>query len=424
MSNRLAMRILHVTQGYCPAIGGTELLIQRVSEELVRDFGDEVTVFTTDCYNGEAFFTPNLPRLPAGQTKVNGVCVRRFPVRSRLSRAVRGPQALAYRLRLPFNERLRALAGGPVMPGLREAIRQWPGDLVAASSFPLLHMFDALEGAHASGRPCILHGGLHPHDAWGFERPMIYRAIREADGYIANTRYEADYVIARGALPERVHTVGVGVDLDGYEGITTDEAKWRLGFDRCPVIGFIGQLARHKGIDTLLKAMPRVWQREPDVNLLVAGGRTLFTDEVERVMSGWPETFRRRLRYYPSFPHERKPWLFSAIDLLAYPSGYESFGIAYLEAWAAGKPVIGVRNGAIPTVINEDVDGLLVDYEEDEVLAGAILELLGDPARARAMGQAGRSKVVARYTWQRIAREFRRIYSQVVERPAVARRVS
>ena len=69
------MKILHVTQGYAPAIGGTELLIQRVSEELVRQFGDEVTVFTTDCYSGEAFFTLSAPRLPVGWEERNGVRV-------------------------------------------------------------------------------------------------------------------------------------------------------------------------------------------------------------------------------------------------------------------------------------------------------------------------------------------------------------
>ncbi len=79
------MKILHVTQGYFPAIGGTEWLIQRLSEELVRQFGDEVTVFTTNCFNGEAFFSPQLPRLSTGWEEINGVKVRRFPVYSRIS---------------------------------------------------------------------------------------------------------------------------------------------------------------------------------------------------------------------------------------------------------------------------------------------------------------------------------------------------
>jgi glycosyltransferase involved in cell wall biosynthesis len=182
----------------------------------------------------------------------------------------------------------------------------------------------------------------------------------------------------------------------------------------CPVVGFIGQLAGHKGLDTVLRAMPAVWRTAPAVNLLIAGGETLFAPHVQRVVASWPEAYRRRTRVCQNFPPDQKAWLFGAIDLLAYPSGYESFGIAYLEAWAAGKPVIGSRSGAIPTVIDEGVDGLLVRFQDHEALAGAILALLGDPARARAMGEAGRRHVLARYTWPRIAKEFRHVYGTVL----------
>jgi len=407
------MRILHVTQGYTPAIGGTELLMQRVSEELVGRWHDEVTVFTTDCYNGDAFYTPALPRLPAGWSEIKDVRVRRFPVRRRISQALRGPQALAYRLRLPFNERIRALSAGPIVTGLREEIAAWPADVIAAASFPLLHMFDALAAARTSRRPCVLIGCLHPQDAWGFQRPMIYEAIRDADAYIALTQYEADYVVSRGARRDRVHAIGAGVDAARFAGVDTTDAKWRLGFDGRPVVGFIGQLAKHKGLDTLLRAMPRVWRFEPDVNLLIAGGRTLYAQEVEQIISEWPEAYRRRCRLQLGFREERKPALFGAIDVLACPSGYESFGITCIEAWAAGKPVIGARSGAVESVISEGVDGLLIDYQNEHALASAILDLLHDPARAAAMGEAGRAKVLERYTWERVGEEFRRVYASV-----------
>ena len=192
-----SMRVLHVTQGYAPAIGGTELLIQRVSEELVRQFGDEVTVFTTDCYSGEAFFTPGAPRLPVGWEERNGVRVRRFHVRTGPSRVARTIDKPLFACRVPGNQYVRALAGGPVIAGLTRAIRDAPADVIAASSFPLLHMFAALRAAEQSRRPCVLHGGLHPDDVWGFRRSMIFRAIRRAD-YIANTAFEAGYVIATG----------------------------------------------------------------------------------------------------------------------------------------------------------------------------------------------------------------------------------
>src|SRR6266550_4566589 len=120
------MRVLHVTQGYWPAMGGTELVIQRVSEELVSRFHDEVTVFTTDCFSGEAFFNRHLPRMPVGWEEHHGVRIRRFHVESRLSGIVRRLHGPAWRYRLPGNEYLRTLAQGPRIRGLRHEIAAFP----------------------------------------------------------------------------------------------------------------------------------------------------------------------------------------------------------------------------------------------------------------------------------------------------------
>lgn len=409
------MKILHVTQGYFPGIGGTEWLIQRVSEELVRQFGDEVTVFTTNCFNGEGFFNPQLPRLSMGWEEINGVKVRRFPVHSRISQIFRRPQVLGYRLRLPFNEYLRALSGGPIIPGLTRAIREFPADIIAASSFPLLHMFAAVRCARETGRPCILYGGLHPEDDWGFQRSMIYRAIQQSTCYVAYTKFEADYVIKRGASPERVFTVGLGVDPEPFQPISSDEAKTRIGLQDKLVVGFIGQLGRHKGVDTLLRAMPLVWQIFPEVNLLIAGARTMFAERLENIIRQWSEEYQKKVRLSYNFSNDEKPWLFGAVDVFVYPSGFESFGIAFLEAWAAGKPVIGCRRGAIPWVVNAGRDGLLVDYQSEQMLAEAIITLLKNPQWAQILGKAGREKVLSCYTWPKIVHRFREVYLKAID---------
>ena len=409
------MKILHVSQGYWPALGGTELLIQRVSEELHQQFGDDVTVFTTDCANGEGFFLPS-KRLSVGWSEVNGIRVRRFHVphiATQVSRAARYAQAPFYRLTVPFNGYLRAVASGPIIPGLTKAIRDAEADVVAASSFPLLHMFAAERGARQSDRPAVLHGGLHPEDVWGYQRSMIYRAIRRVH-YIANTTYEADYVISRGARPDRVHTIGVGVDVAQFNHESQDEARARLGLEDGPVIGFIGQIAEHKGVGTLVEAMPRVWQAHPRAQLLIAGGRTAYHPTLERVVRRLEPAQRARVHLRPDFAIEEKGRLYSAIDLLAYPSGYESFGIAYLEAWVAGKPVIGCLRGAVPTVVRDGVDGLLVNFKDPVSLALAIDMLLRNPQMRTEFGAAGREKVLARYTWPHVARQFRQVYEQAV----------
>lgn len=72
----------------------------------------------------------------------------------------------------------------------------------------------------------------------------------------------------------------------------------------------------------------------------------------------------------------------------------------------------------MPSVISEDVDGLLVDYQDDQALARAILDLVRSAERARNMGEAGRTKTLARYTWRRVAERFREIYTGVLNADA------
>ena len=408
------MKILHVTQGYFPAMGGTELVVQRISEELVRQFGDEVTVFTTNCYSGDAFYTPGLPRMATGWEEINGVRVRRFPVYSRLSRLFYPFRPTTRRLRFPGNQFFRAWYNGPLIPGLGKAIRDFETDIVVASSFPLLHMFTALKAARQAGRPCIFVGGLHPQDEWGFQRPMIYRAIQDADHYIAYTEFEAQYVIRRGANPDKVTVIGAGVDLQPFEETDSEQAKKRLGLNGEPLVGFIGQIGGHKGVDMLLRSMRLVWQVAPEARLLIAGARTLFAASLEQSIQQLPQADRQKVILRYNFKNEEKPALFAALDVFAYPSAFESFGIAFVEAWAVRKPVVSTRRGAIPWVVHAGRDGLLVDFQDEAMLAEAIISLLKNPRWAHRLGEAGYQKALHRYNWPVIARRFREVYSAAV----------
>jgi glycosyltransferase involved in cell wall biosynthesis len=111
-----------------------------------------------------------------------------------------------------------------------------------------------------------------------------------------------------------------------------------------------------------------------------------------------------------NFTEEEKPSIFAACDMLAFPSGNESFGIVFLEAWAAGKPVIGARVGAIPSVVDEGKDGLLIRHQDVAELVTAIRNLVRQPELGRELGACGREKVQRRFTWDAIADQFRAVY--------------
>jgi len=406
------MRVLHVVQGYTPAIGGTERVIQKISEKLVERHGDQVTVYTTVGYNCEIFWRRDQLSLPAGTTTINGVTVRRFPVFNRFNRLRLLLAGTTYKLHLPFNDYFRALYHGPIIPLMTREIARSGAEVIAASSFPLLHMQYALHGARRARVPVVLIGGIHALDAWGFDSPLIYRTLRWADRCIAYTRFERDYLIGKGVPSQQIAVIGLGVEPAAFADANRAAIRRQYGWENDPVVAYIGQQVAHKGIDTLIASMKHIWPDHPDARLLIAGSRTTFTTTLEKRVDELPPDWRERVTFIHNFDEAIKPELFAACDIFVYPSAYESFGLTLLEAWAAGRPVIACYDGAPGSIVAHERDGLLVKYSDQAGLAQALRALLAAPERRRQMGDAGQRKVMAAYTWDVVTDRFRAVYVQ------------
>jgi glycosyltransferase involved in cell wall biosynthesis len=408
------MKILHIVHGYPPSIGGSQWLVKNLSEQLVSRYQDEVTVFTTTAYEMDYFWGKPGPVMPAGVEHINGVIVRRFAVFNRLSTLRMLLAGVATRLYLPYNDWLRTVYNGPLVFGLRKAVANSSADVVMAMAFPLLHMYDALAGARRGGMPIVLIGALHVADQWGYDRKMIYQAIQEADAYIALTTFERNYLVERGITPDKITVAGGGVDITPYLKADGQTASIQYGLGDDPVVAIIGKQNARKRFDLLLAAMPRVWATYPRVRLLIAGGQGSYSEQIGRIINDLPEKQQAQVTILSDFPESDKPTLLAACDLFVLPSGEESFGIAFIEAWAGKKPVIGAKIGAVPSVIHEGVDGLLYTYEDPASLAQAMLYLLDHPQAGARMGEAGHRKVLKNYTWPIVAGRVRSVYEQVL----------
>ncbi len=413
------MNVLHVVHAYCPAIGGTEFLFQQLSERLVADYGDQVTVFTTNGYNPGFFVDPDEPAIPIRDNEViNGVNVRRFPVNNRIAPRMRRLQSTAFRHNWPFNDVIRTLYHGPISWPMFRAIRHAQADVLNASSFPLLHMYYTTMNKRANRIPLLFHGALHPGDSWSYDRPIIYKAIAACDIYLANTAFERGFLLEKGFSPDKIRIASPGVDPEPFMTADGMALRRKFGWENAPLIAFVGQQAAHKGIGTLYHAMRLVWRQMPEARLIVAGGRTIYSPRLDRLLETFPPQERDRIQLMPNFSEEEKPQIFAACDLFVYPSGYESFGITFVEAWAAGKPVIGCRSGAIATVVDEWQDGLLVPYQDVPQLASAILELLTDARLRERLAYRGREKALTQHTWEIAVARFRKAYEEAIERKA------
>jgi glycosyltransferase involved in cell wall biosynthesis len=181
------------------------------------------------------------------------------------------------------------------------------------------------------------------------------------------------------------------------------------------VVGFLGRQAASKGVDTLVRAMETVWRSVPGAQLLIAGGRTAFSEVLRGMVAALPERLRRQVLFVEGFSHEEKPDLFAACDVFVNASRDESFGIVFLEAWASGTPVIGARTGAVSCVVEEGRDGLLVPYGSADSLAAAIVRVLGDDRLRATLAENGRAKVWNDHTWDGVVERLRAVYEHALD---------
>jgi starch synthase len=195
---------------------------------------------------------------------------------------------------------------------------------------------------------------------------------------------------------------GLGVDLDK------------------PYALFVGRITRQKGVTHLLAAAA---QLPPEVGLVLCAGAADTPGERQQVADAVEELQKRRsgvVWIEAMLPREQLVPLITAATVFVVPSVYEPLGIVNLEAAACGTAVVASAVGGIPEVVDDGRTGLLVPYDPEDPaafeagLAARIAELVADPARAAAMGAAGRERVLTEFGWPAIAQQTVEVYSGVL----------
>jgi glycosyltransferase involved in cell wall biosynthesis len=138
-----------------------------------------------------------------------------------------------------------------------------------------------------------------------------------------------------------------------------------------------------------------------------------MTGSFEQYFHSLPDSSRERCRLLGFISEGDKRDLLAAGDVFAMPSRTESFGIVYLEAWLYKKPVVGAHAGAVPEVIRDGQDGLVVPFGDVPRLAEAIRSLLKDREQACRLGEAGYQKTIAEYTWDKKYAVLEAVYEEL-----------
>jgi glycosyltransferase involved in cell wall biosynthesis len=410
------MRILHVTHQYAPAVGGAEQYIQTLSEELASR-GHQVDVYTSRSRDYMTWRNELPPR-----AQINGVEVYRFRAIQRrgytwrlLDMGMRN-----YRAVLPaLWEPMIFFGNGPVMPGLGRAIRRNGGryDVVHISNIHYAHAWPAFRAARRQGLPVVVTPHLHAEQPATYDVGYMRSTLSGAQAVLAVTPAERDFM-RKERLAQRVVVGGNSLVMDDFPPLDQAEARRRLGVPRDAfVILFLGRKVAYKGLERTLTAFDALRRQGHDVHFLAYGAET---DESRRLWADYEAQQGAPLDALPGLDvrdavsDEERLAALAACDVFVMPSTGEAFGIVYLEAWAYGKPVIGANISAVSSLIDDGVNGYLVDPARPGQVVNRLAGLAADSEKARAMGDAGREKLLRRYTSQRIGDIVEGLYRRVI----------
>jgi phosphatidylinositol alpha-1,6-mannosyltransferase len=199
-----------------------------------------------------------------------------------------------------------------------------------------------------------------------------------------------------------------GVDVDAFHpGVDGSAVRARHGLTDRPVIVCVSRLVPRKGQDMLIRALPAIRRRVPDAALLLVSGGP-YRPKLERLAR--EQGVESEVVFTGSVPWAELPQHYAAGDVYAMPCrtraaglDVEGLGIVYLEASATGLPVVGGDSGGAPDAVREGETGYVVGGRDVVALADRLTELLSNPAKAKAMGEAGRAWVEREWRWERQA---------------------
>lgn len=392
------MKILYTTTSYLPAIGGAQVHLYMLVNQLKERHSIRVlTQWDSNRTDWLLGTTLRAPREPSTYI-IDGIEV--FKIGLTLEEKVHiAPYIFAY---YPMMH----LALPKISPVFEQHL------LPAAQEANLVHnirigreilSYASLRIARRLGIPFVLTP-LH-HSRWkGWRYHAFENLYRSADLIFALTNSEKSTLTRLGVKEERISVTGIGPVLADQ---AFPEIFQEIHNIDGPMVLFLGQHYPYKGYRQVLQAANLVWKQLPNTHFVFIGPAVRQSEKVFKANKD------RRIHRLGTVDLQVKTNALALCTLLCVPSTQESFGGVYTEAWSFAKPVIGCNIPTVSEVINNGVDGYLVSQEPKEI-ADRISHLLQNPATAQIMGVAGQCKLKARYTWKKISDNTEEAYKNIL----------
>ena len=427
-------RILFLPTRYFPSISGAEFYLQRMAEILSKKYNYEVEIFTSNAIDFKALRNSNGKIIHKNENhydKVNHLKIHRFPVMYDIlieeqMKFIKNIDA--YNLIDLSDDSLQELIkNGPYLPDLIEKFFSSVNTdykLIHTTFFPYFNLVIGLILGKLFDIPVIITPFFHFSNPRYLE-PALIEVLTKFDLIIACTHIEKRNIAnITGISEEKIVVIPMGVDIEKFE-ITPKSNDKKFLFKEhyfekneknYKMVLYCGYKNFEKGALSILKSISHILKEIKKVYFVFIGPTTIAYN---RELSHLAKKYRTRIinltpDNLTGYFDRKKIAAFKEADLYLMPSRSDAFGISFLEAWAAGKPVIGANIGATPYVINDGIDGYLVEFNNPKDISEKVIKLLKSKRLRKSFGIAGKEKVRINYTWNLIAERTHDIYQNLI----------
>jgi len=426
--------ILYLPTRYFPSISGAEFYFQRMAELLTKKNNYKIDIYTSNAIDFKALrdtsgkiITPDNKYF----NEVNNLKVNRFIVNYNISN-----QEILKKLKvIPAYKALnlhddtieKILRNGPYLENLLDYLLKKQDlnyDLIHTTFFPYFNCVIGLIFGNLIKKPTICTPFFH------FSNPRytdfkLIDVLNKFDLLIACTNLEKQFLVQKCKIqPGKIKVIPMGVDYKKFENnnkktfsnYSLKENFFNKNEKKYKLILFCGYKNYEKGALSILKSIPYILKKIKKVYFVFIGPSTIaFNQELSKIHK---LENARIINFTPDnmtgYFDKKKIAAFKEADLYLMPSRSDAFGVSFLEAWSAGKPVIGARIGATPEVIRDNIDGLLVEFDNPEDIAKKVIIILKNKKLRKKLGSAGQLKVSQKYTWDIVAKETHHTYQKLI----------
>ncbi len=394
----------------------------------------DIQVYTSTAIDFKALREPSGRSIKLGEKyydNVNNLKITRFPVKYNVSLEEKLKlikKEVSYEdLELSDECLIEYLRNGPYLENFLEKIAppiKISFDLVHTTFFPYFNTILTLMLGKLTNKPTVCTPFFH------FSNPRYlnknyFEALQKFDKIIACTHLEKKILKEKLSIPEeKIKVIPMGVDYKKFElpkKLTPKRFNFKQKYFKPNeknhrMVLFCGYKNYEKGAVSILKAIPYILKKFRKVYFVFIGPPTIaFNRELSKIQKAiHPRVINLTPDNLTGYYDVKKIAAFNETDVFLMPSRSDAYGIAFLEAWASGKPVIGANIGATPEVIRDKVDGLLVEFDDYIDIAEKVVLLLKKKRLSKNLGIEGRNKVQEHLSWDIIAKKTHETYQELI----------